>query len=259
MAPGPIACAEEVGHQNGQAFLLPIVYQAGRTGLEMEREFSAAPGSVIAGRYRVSDCRGSAAFSNAWECTDLSSGESVCLKVIKNNKDYLDQSLDEIKLLQYVKAHAEGRGGCDAVGVLKLLGFFYHKEHLFLVTELLKENLFDFASYLSSQQPPAPPYFNLPRLQHIARQVLTTLDFIHSVGILHCDLKPENILIKSYSRADVKVRIGLFFAADCLFVCIEACGCRLRKARATPFLAHHALTPRTPPPTPHPPTHPPGD
>jgi serine/threonine protein kinase len=38
--------------------------------------------------------------------------------------------------------------------------------------------------------------------------VLTALSFIHSHGILHCDLKPENILLKSYSRAEVKVRSG---------------------------------------------------
>ena len=28
----------------------------------------------------------------------------VCLKVIKNNKDFFDQSLDEIKLLHYINS-----------------------------------------------------------------------------------------------------------------------------------------------------------
>lgn len=31
-------------------------------------------------------------------------------------------------------------------------------------------------------------------------QVLQSLDFMHSLGLIHADLKPENILIKSYSR-----------------------------------------------------------
>ena len=31
-------------------------------------------------------------------------------------------------------------------------------------------------------------------------QVLTSLAFLHSLGLIHSDLKPENILIKSYSR-----------------------------------------------------------
>ena len=44
---------------------------------------------------------GSAAFSKAVQCLDLHTGESVCIKIIKNNKDFFDQSLDEIKLLRY--------------------------------------------------------------------------------------------------------------------------------------------------------------
>lgn len=50
---------------------------------------------------------GKAAFSTALECRDLRrerGRDAVCLKVIKNNKDFFDQSLDEIKLLQRIKA-----------------------------------------------------------------------------------------------------------------------------------------------------------
>jgi serine/threonine protein kinase len=97
------------------------------------------------------------------------------------------QSLDEIKLLRYINAHAEGVGGpagCDALGILRLHSYFYFAEHLFLVTELLKDNLYDFSEYVKKKN--GAQYFTLPRLQHIARQVLTALDFIHTCGILHC-------------------------------------------------------------------------
>jgi serine/threonine protein kinase len=33
-------------------------------------------------------------------------------------------------------------------------------------------------------------------------QVLQSLAFLHSLGLVHSDLKPENILIKSYSRCE---------------------------------------------------------
>lgn len=36
-------------------------------------------------------------------------------------------------------------------------------------------------------------------------QVLRSLAFLHSLGLIHSDLKPENILMKSYSRCLVKV------------------------------------------------------
>lgn len=53
---------------------------------------------------------GKAAFSTALECRDLRrrrGHDAVCLKVIKNNKDFLDQSLDEIKLLQRIKHYGK--------------------------------------------------------------------------------------------------------------------------------------------------------
>ena len=40
---------------------------------------------------------GSAAFSKAVQCLDLHTGEMVCVKIIKNNKDFFDQSLDEVR------------------------------------------------------------------------------------------------------------------------------------------------------------------
>lgn len=49
------------------------------------------------------------------------------------------------------------------------------------------------------------PYFTPRRLQRIAGQVLQSLAFMHSLGVIHADLKPENILIASYSRCVVKV------------------------------------------------------
>ena len=44
--------------------------------------------------------------------------------MIKNNKDFLDQSLDEIKLLQYIKHHDPE----DKYNVLHIYDYFYHKE-----------------------------------------------------------------------------------------------------------------------------------
>lgn len=86
---------------------------------------------------------GSAAFSKAIQCLDLVSNKLLCMKIIENNKDYFDQSIDEIKLLKYINFN----GNVEEKNVLKVYDFFYHKEHLFIVTELLKDNLYEFYKY----------------------------------------------------------------------------------------------------------------
>jgi serine/threonine protein kinase len=66
------------------------------------------------------------------------------------------------------------------------------------VCELLRENLYEFYKY--NRESGEEIYFTLPRIQKVARQVLTALKYIHSLGLVHCDLKPENVLMLSYSR-----------------------------------------------------------
>ena len=69
------------------------------------------------------DFLGSAAFSRAVQALDVKTRRLVCLKIIKNNKDYFDQSLDEIKLL----SHINTADPLDEHGLLRLYDFFYYK------------------------------------------------------------------------------------------------------------------------------------
>jgi len=116
------------------------------------------------------------------------------------------QSLDEIKLLKYINS----AGDVHKNHVLEMYDYMYHREHLFIVTELLRDNLYEFSKY--NRESGGEPYFTLPRLQRISTQILSALAFIHSLGVIHCDLKPENILIKSYSRCEIKV---IDFGSSC--------------------------------------------
>mmetsp|Transcript_25419 Transcript_25419/g.25168 ORF Transcript_25419/g.25168 Transcript_25419/m.25168 type:complete len:334 (-) Transcript_25419:16-1017(-) len=150
---------------------------------------------------------GQAAFSKAIRCYDLHKGEEVCMKIIENNKDYYDQSIDEIKLLRYINVNCKD---VDDENVIGLIDYFYHKEHLFIVTELLKDNLYEFYKYNREKEDEL--YFTLGRLQKITKQILIALDYIHGLHLIHCDLKPENILVKSYSQCKVKV---IDFGSSC--------------------------------------------
>ncbi|XP_051123234.1 uncharacterized protein LOC127246077 isoform X2 [Andrographis paniculata] len=182
-----------------ETFNLKIVHRKNRTGFEEDKNFHVVLNSVIAGRYHVTEYLGSAAFSKAIQAHDLHTGMDVCVKVIKNNKDFFDQSLDEIKLLKFVNKHDP----TDKYHILRLYDYFYYREHLLIVCELLKANLYEFQKF--NRESGGEVYFTMPRLQSITIQCLEALRFLHSLGLIHCDLKPENILVKSYSRCEVKV------------------------------------------------------
>ncbi|OEL16917.1 Calcium-dependent protein kinase 13 [Dichanthelium oligosanthes] len=186
-------------HQEYEVFDLKIFHRKNRTGFEENKEFPIVMDSVIAGRYRVAEYLGSAAFSKVVRAHDLRTGVDVCLKIIKNDKDFFDQSLDEIKLLKFVNKYDPD----DDHHILRLYDYFYYQEHLFIVTELLRANLYEFQKY--NQESGDEVYFSLPRIQAIARQCLEALVCLHHLNIVHCDLKPENILLKSYSRCEIKV------------------------------------------------------
>lgn len=47
----------------------------------------------------------------------------VCVKIIKNNKDFFDQSLDEIKLLKFINKNDPG----DKYHILRLYDYFYYR------------------------------------------------------------------------------------------------------------------------------------
>lgn len=187
---------------------LSVIYEVGRTGFESSKDFDSSPGILVAGRYRIESHLGQAAFSKAVKAVDIHSDQAVCLKIIKNEKDFVDQSLDEIKILKLIKAH----GGDRDKNCLSLIDCFYWREHLILVTELLLENLYEFSKFNRSAQ---TPYFTLGKLQKLTKQILISLSFLHNeLGVIHCDLKPENILFESYSRCEAKV---IDFGSACFF------------------------------------------
>ncbi|KAJ1623588.1 kinase-like domain-containing protein, partial [Pavlovales sp. CCMP2436] len=187
-------------------FHLPVVYDPGRNSLEEFVNFPIEVGTLIAGRYKIVEHLGAGVFSRAVQCEEIESGRQVCIKVIRNNKDFLDQSLGEIKLLQ----HLNSLDPHDEHHVLRMLDYFYYREHLFIVCELMRDNLYEIYKFVANSG--WVPYFNVTRTLAVARQCLEALSYIHSLQLIHCDLKPENILIKSLSRCVVKV---IDFGSSC--------------------------------------------
>jgi serine/threonine protein kinase len=173
------------GARQLDAFSLPVIFDPQCNGLEESVHFPIAVDTSIAGRYQIVDYLGSGVFSRAVQCSELATGRQVCVKIIRNNKDFLDQSLGEIKLLRLLNEHDPR----DEKHVLRMLEFFYYREHLFIVCELLRDNLYELYKYVAKSG--WAPYFTHARTRSIGKQVLVALGYIHSLGLIHCDVKPE--------------------------------------------------------------------
>ena len=114
-----------------------------------------------AGRYQILGYLGNAVFSKAVKCLDTKDNILVYLKIIENNKSYFYQSLDEIKVLNFINS----KGDPEKLNFLKTIDFFYYKEHLIIVPKLLNDNLYDFYDYLLKNK--IEDYFTLSRIKQL--------------------------------------------------------------------------------------------
>ncbi|RLN63220.1 hypothetical protein BBJ29_005778 [Phytophthora kernoviae] len=198
------ASMDDDSHDDGEPkeyeeFQLRIIREKNRTGFEPNQDWRPRAGNVIGGRYKVEMTIGEAVFSRTYKGTDTSTDQAVCLKIIKNNKEYFDQGVDEIRVLDYIDQNCK----VDERHLVRLLDYFYFREHLIIVTELLRDNLYEFSRLLLQRG--VINYFSIPRLKKITIEVLEALDTLHALGLVHCDLKPENILIQNFSSCTIKV------------------------------------------------------
>ena len=129
----PAAIAETLAHIS-----LPLLYNPHVNGLEDQPELLLPVGGLIAGRYRVTANIGKGSFSKVYQCHDQHCKRMVSVKVLRNDKDCLDAGLGEVKMLALTRKH-DPSARQPLVG---LRDYFYYKEHLLIVTELLRDSLF---------------------------------------------------------------------------------------------------------------------
>ena len=201
--PASISCSSSLVDPKLYSFHLPIIFESEFTGYEPSTNFPITKNSVIANRYVILGKIGSAAFSDALSCLDRFTNNNVCVKVIKKHSDFF-MGLDEIKILRLLQSEEPNNNY-----IVQLLDYFFYKEHIFLVSELLKYNLYEYKKMFRHEE---VDYFNMDRLKKIAKQVLHALSYIHSHDLVHSDLKPENILLKSCSQCEIRV---IDFGSSC--------------------------------------------
>lgn len=144
-------------------------------------------------KYIVLDLLGSGTFGQVVKCQNLSNQSICAVKVIKSKPAYMNQSLTEVRLLEYLNNNSDGNH------FIKLLDTFMHKEHLCLVFEILASNLYELIKQNQFQG------LNMKLVKVLTKQLLESMAQLKSFQVIHCDLKPENILLCQPDRPEIKV------------------------------------------------------
>ena len=160
----------------------------------------------------------------------------------------MDAGLGEVRVLALI-ARQDTQGEQQ---LLRLLDYFYFKEHLIIVTELLRDSLFQFYRYLHSTG--RLEYFSTSTLATLSAQLLHALAFLHDNGLAHCDVKPENVCVVSASRHVFKlIDFGsAVFQYDCHNSYVQSRWYAQAHSRLTQPLSHNPPLSQPPlTPSPH--------
>ncbi|KAL1862978.1 hypothetical protein VTK73DRAFT_6522 [Phialemonium thermophilum] len=147
--------------------------------------YIVVPDADLTERYQMIRLLGQGTFGKVVQARDRRRGECVAIKIIRSVQKYRDASKIELRVLATLKANDEqNRNRC-----IHLRECFDYRGHICIVTDLLGQSVFDFLK--SNNFVPFPN----SQIQSFARQLFTSVAFLHDLNLIHTDLKPENILL----------------------------------------------------------------
>ncbi len=143
--------------------------------------------------YIIKDILGTGVSGQAFKVFCPNTNNYLALKIIKNNDLFRIRSLFEIKIMKTLNDNDKN----DQYHIIRLHDFFMSNGHLCIVIELLHKTLLQLLDMSNSEG------ISLNSIRFILKQILQSVDFIHSLKIVHTDLKPENILLSVYKGGDI--------------------------------------------------------
>ena len=138
--------------------------------------------------YIVESLLGTGVSGQAFKAFCPSNNTYFALKIIKKKEILNKMSLLEIKIMSFLNE----KDANDQYHIIRLYDFFMYNNHLCIVIELLHKTLLQLLEMNNLEG------ISLNSIRFILKQILNSVDFMHSLKIVHTDLKPENILLSVY-------------------------------------------------------------
>ncbi|KAG1791346.1 kinase-like domain-containing protein [Suillus plorans] len=151
--------------------------------------------------FKLLDKMGDGAFSNVYKAIDLTTGQTVAVKVVRKFELNASQAGEKHLNIQFKKKprvteranilkEVQIMRGTNHPSIVKLISFSESQEHYFLVMELMEGGeLFHQIVKLT--------YFSENLARHVILQVAQGIRYLHEErGVVHRDIKPENLLFE---------------------------------------------------------------
>ncbi|ERF69981.1 hypothetical protein EPUS_03533 [Endocarpon pusillum Z07020] len=147
--------------------------------------YIVTPGADFTDRYTIDKLLGQGTFGKVVEAWDKKKQTKCAVKIIRSVQKYRDASRIELRVLSTLSLNDKtNRNKC-----IHLRDSFDYRNHICIVTDLLGQSVFDFLKGNSFVPFPST------QIQSFARQLFTSVAFLHDLNLIHTDLKPENILL----------------------------------------------------------------
>ncbi|KAK9314030.1 kinase-like domain-containing protein [Lipomyces starkeyi] len=143
------------------------------------------PDSELTTRYKITKLLGQGTFGKVVAAYDKQNRTHCAIKIIRAVQKYRDASKIELRVLETLSMHDQ----YNVNRCIHLRDCFDYRNHICIVTDLLSISVFDFLK--SNDFVPFPA----SHIQRFAKQLLTSVNFLHELNLIHTDLKPENILL----------------------------------------------------------------
>lgn len=153
-------------------------------------------------RYEMQEVLGKGSFGQVVKAQDHKTGQQVAIKIIRNKKRFHHQALVEVKILDALRRKDRE----NQYNVVHMLEYFYFRNHLCIVFELMGMNLYELIKKNNFQG------FSIALIRRFAYSMLQCLKILNKEKIIHCDLKPENILLRQRGQTSIKV---IDFGSSC--------------------------------------------
>lgn len=153
---------------------------------DQEGYYRVRIGELLDTRYRVVGFTGAGVFGNVCRCDDKIKGNTVAVKIIRNNEVMYKTGLRELEVLRKLnEADKDDKYHC-----LRLFRTFKHHNHLCLVFENLSMNLRELLKKYGQKDG-----LHLKAVRSYAQQLLLALRLLKKLEFVHADIKPDNILV----------------------------------------------------------------